>query len=106
MITDKQINAAYDDLRRATQDLARATELEAAQRAALESKKAELLAMGTIDGKNAEVREGQLRERLAEEYAALTNEQNRLAGARTVVTVCQIEVERCKTLLKFLEVTK
>lgn len=106
MITARHINEAYDDLGRATQDLARATELEAARRTALETKKAELLTMGTIDGKNAEIREGQLRDRLATEYAELADVQGGAARARTHLAVCQIEVERCKTLLKLLEVTK
>lgn len=106
MIDADQINAAYDRLNRATYNMADATELEAAQRAALEAKKAELLAMGVIDGKNAETREGQLRERLAEDYEFVAKVQVEVAKARTNLTACQIDVERCKTLLKLLEVTK
>ncbi len=105
MITARHINEAYDDLSRATRAVAAVTDQEAARRAALETKKAELLAMGTIDGKNAEVREAQLRDRLATEYAELADVQSNVAGARTNLAVCQIEVERCKTLLKLLEVT-
>ncbi|GGK91570.1 hypothetical protein [Deinococcus radiotolerans] len=105
MITAEQINAAYDRVNRAIYNLADATALEAHQRGVLEGEKADLLARGLIDGKNAETREGQLRERLASEYKVLAEVQAQVALARTNLTACQSEIDRCKTLLKLLEVT-
>lgn len=105
MIDADQINAAYDWQKAAIQNLADCTALELNVRTLVEEKKAELLSLGVIDGKNAETREGQLRERLSAEHRQLADVQGEVAKARTGLSVAQLEVERCKTLLKLLEIT-
>ncbi|AFD25882.1 hypothetical protein [Deinococcus gobiensis] len=106
MIDADTINAAFHCLRTEQLSLANYTALETRVRTEIESKKAELLALGIIDGKNAEIREGQLRDRLASEHLELSEAQGAVAEARTGVTIAQIEVDRCKTLLRLLEVTR
>lgn len=106
MIDADTINGAFHCLRTETRSLAKATVLETQARTKLESQKTELLAFGVIDGKNAEVREAQIRDRLASEYRELDAAQGAVAEARTGVTLAQIEVDRCKTLLRLLEVTR
>lgn len=100
MIDETEIRISYQQVYDATVSLELATRLELERRAELESKKAELLALGLIDGKNAETREGQLRERLASEYAELATTQAAVASLRTDLTLAQLAVDRCKTLLK------
>ncbi|ALW89642.1 hypothetical protein [Deinococcus actinosclerus] len=105
MITAEQINAAFGAVAVATHVLASSTEIELQRRARLEQFKSEAIAAGQIDGKNAEAREGQLRALLAEDYGLLEKAARDVAQDRMLLTVAQLEVDRCKTLLKLLEVT-
>lgn len=104
MIDETEIRVAYDLVYQGHTNLESATTLELKVRAELDGKKAELLALGVIDGKNAETREGQLRERLADHHAVLTQVQEQVAQARLNLTLAQLGVDRCKTLLRLYEV--
>ena len=105
MITAEQINFAYDGVTIATERLAASVDIETQRRARLERFKSEAIAAGQIDGKNAEAREGQLRALLAEDYGLLEKAARDVAQDRMLLTLAQLEVDRCKTLLKLLEVT-
>lgn len=105
MITAEQITFAFDGVTIATERLAASVDIETQRRARLEQFKSEAIAAGQIDGKNAEAREGQLRALLAEDYGLLEKAARDVAQDRMLLTVAQLEVDRCKTLLKLLEVT-
>ena len=103
MIDADTINAAYALTAKATHALAEATVLETRIRVEIEFRKAYLLTSGEIDGKNAEARDAQLRDRMSTEHETLADVQATVAESRTNLTLAQLEVDRCKTLLRLLE---
>lgn len=70
----------------------------------LARRRAALLDSGEIDGKNAETREGQLRARTETELAYVERAESLMREADLALRCAQLEVERCKTLIKYLEV--
>jgi hypothetical protein len=106
MVTEKEIHSAFDVLDRCTTALETQVNADASERAEVEAAKAGLLASGVIDGKNAEIREGQIKTQLAHRYESLAISQQELARRRTALARAQIEVDRVKTLLRLMEVLK
>jgi hypothetical protein len=106
MVTEKGIHSAFDVLERCTILLEVQVNADATERSEFEAAKADLLASGVIDGKNAEIREAQIKTQLAHRYEALAISQQELARRRTALTRAQIEVDRAKTLLRLMEILK
>jgi hypothetical protein len=106
MVTEKEIHSAFDMLDRCTTLLEQQVNVDATERSEFEAVKADLLASGVIDGKNAEIREAQVKTQLAHRYETLAISQQELARRRTALARAQIEVDRVKTLLRLMEVLK
>jgi len=68
----------------------------------LSAKRHHLLASGVIDGKNAEIREGQLHEYLEEDYAALHLLEEELQVCYSAKVLADILVNEVTTLVKIL----
>ncbi len=105
MITAQDINYAYDRQHDAMHDLHVATLKEVQRKRELDTRRAEILDSGEIDGKNAELREAQLKVRVHAETLNLDEAQAEVRKAEFSLRLAQVEVDRCKTLLKLLEVT-
>ena len=69
----------------------------------LDADKATLLQSGKIDGKNAEIREAQVRDALTDKYTELAIAQNAERRARFDFDQAQYEVDTVKTLLRIAE---
>lgn len=106
MVTEKEIHNAFDVLDRCTTLLEQQVNADSRDRSEFEAVKADLIARGVIDGKNAEIREAQIKTQLAHRYEALAFSQQELARQRTALTRAQIEVDRIKTLLRLMEIQK
>lgn len=106
MIDTKTIDAAYDGVKHWTGQLAITTGREYDLQAQIDRKRADLIASGEIDGKNADTREGQIKARLASEYTQLRDLHTERDRQRTSLDLARLEVDRCKTLLKLLEVSR
>lgn len=104
MIDADTINAAYKALEKAHVGMFNATGTVNTFEEGLAKRRAELLDSGEIDGKNAETREGQLKARTEAEAARLAVAKGNLRRAELELRCAGLEVERCKTLLKLLEV--
>ncbi len=63
------------------------------------------LASGTIDGKNAELREAAARTLLADKYTALETAELNERNDRFEMELAQLEIERVKMLLRLDEIT-
>ena len=72
----------------------------------LDTKKVQALQDGTIEGKNAEIRDAVSREFLKSEYADLKLAEYDANVARTDYDLAQIEVSRVQALLRLAEVLK
>jgi hypothetical protein len=70
----------------------------------LESDKTVTLLSGTIDGKNAEVREAQLRERCVDAYDGLSQAKHDEITARAEFDMCRYEVARINDMLRLMEI--
>ncbi|MFD2609529.1 hypothetical protein ACFSR9_08775 [Deinococcus taklimakanensis] len=106
VLAPQEIENAYANLDDATRNLYVATREEADHRRALEEAKATALTSGQIDGKNAETRDAQLRVATIAAQKDWENAQDEVKRAENNLRLAQIGVERVKTLLKFMEVTK
>ena len=106
MITAEAINAAYEKLRAAQIEVFNTggSVLEAKEK--LAARRAELLSSGEIDGKNAETREAQLLTRTEAEAQRLALAEGMAREAELRLRCAGLEVERCKTLLKLMEVAQ
>lgn len=106
MINADTINAAYKNLSAAQVEVHNATTgvLEAKEK--LSARRAEFLEMGEIDGKNAETREAQLKTRTEPEAHRVAAAEGMAREAELRLRCAGLEVERCKTLLKLMEVTR
>lgn len=102
MLTALEIKAAYMALKTASMSLHDAMRAETEARHQLELAQAEALLSGAIDGKNAEIREAQLAQRMAPQADALRTCTEDVALRRLQLTVAQQDVDRIKTLLKLL----
>lgn len=106
MITAEAINDAYGKLTTAHVQGFNAAGGVLDAKEKLARRRAVLLDSGEIDGKNAETREGQLRARTEDELAYVERTERLMREADLALRCAQLEVERCKTLLKLMEVTQ
>lgn len=106
MIDADTINAAYKALQAAQVEVFNATGGVRDSQEKLDARRSELLSGSEIDGKNAETREAQLKTRTEKEMSYVASASGLMRVAELRLRGAQIEVERCKTLLKLLEVTK
>jgi len=100
---EKMANQAFKNV-----NVTRAALFAAAEKAIyfsmnLDADKASLLQSGKIDGKNAEIREAQIRELLADKYTELAIAQNAERRARFDFDQAGYEVDTVKTLLRIAE---
>ena len=104
MIDADTINAAYEKLQAAQLEVFNTSGglLEAKEK--LAARRAELLSSGEIDGKNAETREAQLLTRTEAEAQRCASAEGMVRRAELRLRCAGLEVERCKTLLKLMEV--
>jgi hypothetical protein len=105
VITADAINAAYAKLTTAQVQGFNAAGGVLDAKEKLARRRAALLDSGEIDGKNAETREGQLRARTEHELGYVETAESLMRQADLTLRCAQLEVDRCKTLLKLLEVT-
>lgn len=106
MIDADAINAAYKALAAAQVQIFNATGGVLDAKEKLAARRAELLDSNEIDGKNAETREAQLKTRTEGEMGYVATADGLMRRAELTMRCAQNEVERCKTLLKLVEVSK
>ena len=100
------INTAYSILAEKKQALADKAEKVIEFTYKLETKKAVALQDGTIEGKNAEIRDAVAREFLKIEYDDLKLAEYDESVARVEFDIAQFEVSRVQALLRLAEVLK
>lgn len=105
MINADAINTAYQNLKAAQVEVFNASGGVLDAKEKLAARRAELLSSGEIDGRNAETREAQLMTRTEAEVQQLALAEGMAREAELRLRCAGLEVERCKTLLKLLEVT-
>ena len=96
---------AFSNLSEARQQLFAQTENAITAKAELENAKYQALIGGVIDGKNAEIREAQLKQHIQAEYAKLELADKAERGARYGFDKASIEVDTVKTLLRIAELS-
>ncbi len=94
---------AFANMTEARQQLFAQTENAITAKAELENAKYQALIGGVIDGKNAEIREAQLKQHLQAEYPKLEQAEKQERGARHGFEMASIEVDTVKTLLRIAE---
>jgi hypothetical protein len=100
---EKMAVTAFANSQKAREDLFVAAENAIESKSDLEKAKYQALTGGVIDGKNAEIREAQLRKHLDADFSQ-TAEMERLERyARRVFDLASIEVDMVKTLLRIAE---
>ena len=96
---------AFASMTEARQQLFAQTENAITAKAELDTAKYGALMAGVIDGKNAEIREAQLKDHLEAEYAKLELAEKAERGARYGFDKASIEVDTLKTLLRIAELS-
>ena len=102
---EKMAVTAFENLVTARTALFGATEGAIEAKAELETAKYQALVGGVIDGKNAEIREAQLRTHLEANYAKLDTAERTERAGRHQYDQASIEVDTVKTLLRITELT-
>ena len=102
---EKMAVTAFENLVTARTALFGATEGAIEAKAELETAKYQALVGGVIDGKNAEIREAQLRTHLEANYAKLDTAERTERAGRHQYDQASIEVDTVKTLLRIAELT-
>ncbi|MBI3960246.1 MAG: hypothetical protein HY328_15645 [Chloroflexi bacterium] len=106
IVTEGEIRDAFTDLANATRDAYRVGENLIGVTAELEAAKLAGLRDGSIDGKNAELREAAARAALADLYDGQANAEQENRECQCALTLAKLEVERVRSLLRLAEVTK
>lgn len=106
ILTEYEIHDAYNALAQATRDAYRVGENLIGVTAELEAAKLAGLRDGSIDGKNAELREAAARELLAAVYDGQANAEQENREYQAALSLAKIQVERVRALLRLAEVTK
>lgn len=104
MITENEINKAKEELKKATIAYNDASIDLASAKAELDTAKAEELASGRIEGKNAELREAAARNLFGEMYELINNLQSEYDKAKLNLDLARIEDNRISMLLRFAEI--
>jgi hypothetical protein len=100
---EKMAVTAFANLTDARSKLFTATEAAIEAKNDLETAKYQALTGGVIDGKNAEIREAQLRTHLDADYSKLSETESAERKARYNYDLASIEVDTVKTLLRIAE---
>jgi hypothetical protein len=100
---EKMAVTAFEKLAMSRTSLFGATEGAIEAKAELENAKYQALVGGVIDGKNAEIREAQLRTHLEANYAKLETAERTERAARHQYDQASVEVDTVKTLLRIAE---
>jgi hypothetical protein len=103
MITQDEIVIAYQRLAETTEALYEANEIEITCRSKLANAKLCGLADGTIEGRNADLREAKARELLADEYEALYAAESSTRANNLEFELARIEVENVRARLRLAE---
>ena len=94
---------AFENLTSARTALFTAAEVTIMEKFLLEQQRAEVTASGKIDGKNAETREAQVREILADQYLKLATAENAERLARRDFDLASMEADAVRTLVRIAE---
>lgn len=94
---------AFDSLVSARTALFTAAEITIMEKFLLEKQRSEAMASGKIDGKNAETREAQVRELLADQYLKLAMAENTERLARRDFDLASMEADAVRTLVRIAE---
>lgn len=100
---EKMATSAFAKQTEARTALFTAAEAAITAKADLDTAKYGALTGGVIDGKNAEIREAQLKQHLEADYAKLDTAERQERGARHGYDLASIEVDTLKTLLRIAE---
>ena len=100
---EKMAVTAFANLTDARTKLFTATEAAIEAKINLETAKYQALTGGVIDGKNAEIREAQLRAHLDADYSKLSEIEKAERRARHDFDLASVEVDTVKTLLRIAE---
>ena len=103
---ENTINLAFEALHTATIEYNNRSAVLANLEADLGAKKSTGLANGSIEGKNAELREAAALEFLRNEYNAVAVVDRKFRDAKLNLDIARIEVERIKTILRLFEVSE
>ena len=95
--------SAFENLTSARNALFTAAEITIMEKYLLEGQKADAITSGVIDGKNAEIRESQLREHLQDQFLKLASAENAERKSRLDFDLANIEADAVKILLRIAE---
>ena len=106
MITEEDINQAYDDLEIARKALYIAIDKEATKKYILDSKEASAILAEEITGKNETERKAVRGKILSNEIIALDISEKDRRTAQFDFQVAEAEVERIKLIIRLLELSR
>lgn len=105
-INPETINIAYSELSDAVMDYQDAANSEELANADLKTLIAEATANGDIEGKNQAARDAAARTMFADQYHVLSNMSIKTRAVKLRLDLAKIEVERIKTMLRVMELSK
>ena len=94
---------AFENAKKERAELFTATEKAIYFNRKLEDDKDVLITSGKIDGKNAEIREAQLRDKLADQYNELAISQNVERAAKKNYDLAMFDVDTVKIMVRLME---
>jgi len=100
---EKMATTAFKNLDEARTILFSAADFVITTRNALDEAKYNALTGGVIDGKNAEIREAQMKSHLQADFLNLEQAEKSERRARFIFDRAQIEVDTVKTMLRIAE---
>ena len=100
---EKMATNAFENLIKARVALSTAAENAIESKSDLEKAKYQALTGGVIDGKNAEIREAQLRDHLDADFSQLAEMEKLERKSRHTFELASIDVDTVKTLLRIAE---
>ena len=103
MVTQTEIDKAYEELKEAYDWMHAAGEIEIQTKNDIEKKRLRYLADGIIDGKNQAMREASAAEVLKKELETLETVERDARAARLNLDIAKAEVSRVQALLRLAE---
>lgn len=94
---------AFENLTSARIELFTSAEITIMEKFLLEQQRSETMVSGKVDGKNAETREAQVRELLADQYLKLATAEKSERLARRDFDLASMEADAVRTLLRIAE---
>lgn len=104
MVTEEQINHAYDMLLVSKDNASEKALVAADYKAVLEAEVAHFIASGEMVGSNDKERKAFLENKFAPGYAELRAKERLAELAKVQVELAQIEVKRIEAILRLMEV--